>query len=116
VLADAPMREPGESADRVRRGVEDHLAPLGPAGVGDRLRGQAGTGAGLGEALDLLLRRRARLEGAERRVAPHLPADVSGLDEPPGRERRPADDALGVAGDRLLVADAVLDGGDAASV
>ena len=57
LLADAAVREPGERAERVRRRVEDHLAPLRPAGVGDRLRRHAGAGAGVGEPLDL---RRAR--------------------------------------------------------
>ena len=32
-LADAAVREPGERADRIRRRVEDHLAPLRPARV-----------------------------------------------------------------------------------
>src|SRR5206468_4217477 len=66
------------------------------------------------EGVDHVGGRRARLERPEGRVALHLPADVTGLDEPAGRERRAADHALDVARDRLLVADAVLDGGDGA--
>ena len=37
-LADAAVRQAGERAERVRRGVEDHLAPLRAARVGDRVR------------------------------------------------------------------------------
>ena len=52
-LADAPVREPGERADRVRRGVEDHLAPLRAPGVLDGGRRHAAARAGVGEPLDL---------------------------------------------------------------
>ena len=114
VLADAPVREAGERADRVRRRVEDQLPPLRAARVGDRLRRHPGAGARVGEALDLGERRRARLERAERRVALHVPLHVARLEDAAGRERRAADHALDVLGDRLLVADAVLHRRDAA--
>ena len=113
-LADAAVREPGERAERVRRRVEDHLAPLRAARVGDRVRRHAAARAGVGEPLDLLERRRRSLERAERRVALHVPLHDAGRDDLPGRERRAADHALDVRGEHLLVADPVLHGRDAA--
>jgi hypothetical protein len=83
-------------------------------GVGDGVRRHACARARVGEAGDLVRGRRLRLERAEGRVALDVPLDVTRLDDVTGRERRAADHALDVLGDRLLVADAVLDGGDGA--
>ena len=115
VLADAPMCEAGQRADRIRGCVEDHLAPLGAARVGHGGRGQAGAGTRLGEALDLFERRRPRLEGAERGVALDVPLHVAGLDDASRREGRPADHALDVLRQHLLVAEPVLDGAGGAA-
>ena len=106
-LADAAVREPGERADRVRRGVEDHLSPLRRARVGDRLGGmpprvQASARGSISAACE-----RARLERPESGVALHVPLHEAGLEQLAGRERRPADHARDVRGERLLVADAV---------
>ena len=43
-LGDAPVREARERADRIRRGVEDQLAPLGSARVRERVRRHAAAG------------------------------------------------------------------------
>ena len=68
-LAHAAVRQAGERADRVRRRVEDHLPPLRPARVGHRRRRHPAAGARVGQPLDLLRGRRARLERPEGRVA-----------------------------------------------
>ena len=96
-LADAAVREPGERADRIRRRVEDHLAPLRAARVGDRARRHAAARARVGEPLDR--RRTARGCGS------YGPSVVSpftshctcpGSSDLPGGERRAADHALDV--------------------
>src|SRR5207237_5486790 len=84
-LADAPMRQSGERTERVRRSVEDHLAPLRAASVGDRARRHPATSTGVGQQLDLLERCGTLLEGAERRVALHVPLQDAGLDDSYGR-------------------------------
>ena len=53
-LAHAPVREAGEGADGVRRGVEDDLAPLRGPRVRDRRRRHAAARTGVGESLDLV--------------------------------------------------------------
>jgi hypothetical protein len=113
-LADPAVREPGQRADRVRRGVEDHLPPLRATRVLDGVGRHPGARAGVGQALDLR-ERGAPVVGAERRVALHVPLHVPRLEEPARGERRAPDDALDVPRERLLVAEAVLDGGDAAA-
>ena len=82
--------------------------------VGDRGGRHAGSRAGLGETLDRLERRRLRLERAEGGVALDVPLHVTRLEQLAGREGRAADHALDMLGDRLLVADPVLDGRDRA--
>ena len=114
-LADAPVRQPGERADRVRGGVEDHLAPLrrpcvrhGGVGIPPRVhasasRSTSSSGAGLGS---------------------NGPSVVSPLYVPlhetraerifPAGNVVPRITRVTWLRDRLLVADAVLDGGDRA--
>ena len=58
--------------------------------------------------------RRSRLERPERRVALDVPLHDTGLEHLAGGERGAADHALDVAGERLLVADAVHDRRDGA--
>ena len=112
-LADAPVRQARERAERVRGRVEDHLAPLRRARVRDRVRRHAGARAGIGEALDLLGRRAGcGSNGRERRVALDVPLHEPGLEQLARRKGRAADHALDVAGEHLLVADAVHDGRD----
>ncbi len=110
-LADAPVREARERAERIRGRVEDDLAPLRRARVGDGVGRHARPRAGVGQALDLVHRRRLRLERPERRVALDVPLHDAGLEQLAGREGRAADHALDVARERLLVADAVHDRG-----
>ena len=112
-LAHAPVREAREGADRVRRRIEDDFAPLRTAGVRNGVRGHACAGARVCEPLDLVSRRRARLERAERRVSLHVPLHDAGSQDLPCRKRRPADDAPDVPRDRLFVSHAVLHRGDA---
>ena len=114
-LADAAVREPRQRAERIRRRVEDHLAPLRAARVGDGVGRHPRARARVGETLDLVRRRGLRLERAERRVALHVPLDVTGREHAARRERGAADHALDVLRDRLLVADAVLHRSDAAA-
>ena len=69
-LADAAVREPRQRAERVRRGVEDHLAPLRAARVGDGARRHARARARIGEALDLVERARAAARTARTSCRP----------------------------------------------
>ena len=55
-LAHAAVREPGQRADRVRRGVEDDLAPLRRARVGDGRRRHPAARARVRKPLDLVAR------------------------------------------------------------
>ena len=80
------------------------------------LRGHPGPGAGVRERLDRGEVDRARLERPERRVALHVPLHDTGLEHLAGRERRSADHAVDVLGERLLVAHAVHHGRDRAAV
>ena len=114
-LAHAAVREPGERADRVRRGVEDDLAPLRGSRIGDGRRGHPAARARVREPRDLVRVRRLRLEGAERRLALDVPLHDAGLDDLPRRKRRAADDPRDVLRDDLLVPDAVLHGRDRAA-
>ena len=77
-LAYPPVRQAGERADRVGRRVEDHLAPLRAARVGDSSRRHAAARARVCELDDLLEGRVA--EGAKRRIAFDVPLHVSGLE------------------------------------
>ena len=108
-LGDAAVGEAGERSDRVRGGVEDQLAPLRAACVLERVRGHPPARARVGERLDLVHRRRARLERADVGIALRVPADVAGLDDVAGREGRAADHLANVLRDQLLVPGAVLD-------
>ena len=96
-LADAAVGEAGQRADRVRRRVEDHLAPLRRTRVGDRGGRHPGPRARVGEPRDLVGAAGLRLERAERRVALHVPLHVAGLEQLAGREGRAADHARGRA-------------------
>ena len=96
-LADAPVREAGERAERIRGRVEDDLAPLRRSRIGDGVRRHARAGARIGQPLDLLGRRGLRLERPERRVALHVPLHDARLEHLAGRERRAADHAPDVA-------------------
>ena len=90
------------------------LRHCGPRASATAVGRHPGARARVGEPLDLVDRRRLRLEGADRRVALHVPLDVARLDDPAGREGRAADHALDVLRDRLLVADPVLHRADGA--
>ena len=80
------------------------------------LGGHPGPGAGVRERLDRGEVDRARLEWPERRVALHVPLHDTRLEHLAGRERRAADHAVDVLGERLLVAHAVHHGRDRAAV
>ena len=108
------VREPGQRAERVRRRVEDHLAPLRPARVGDRVRRHPGARARVGEPLDLGDGAGLRLERPEASCRPCTSHCTT-----PGSTTLPAGNVVPritrstCRGEHLLVADPVLDGRDA---
>ena len=97
-LADPPVREAGERAERVRGRVEDDLAPLRGPRVGDGVRRHAGARAGVGQALDLL----GIVAGCGSK-GPNVVSPLTshcttpGSSTLPGREGRAADHAPDVA-------------------
>ena len=95
-LADTAVREARERADRVRRRVEDHLAPLAGACVVDRMSRHSRPRARVGEPLDGRHGNRPRLVRPERRVSFDVPLHDPRLEKLAGGERRSPDDALDV--------------------
>ena len=108
------MMQQGESADRIRRSVEDELGPLRAAGVLQRNDAQTRAIEQVRELLDSGIRSFGWLERADPGVPVDVEASVSWLDDVAGGKGSAANHERDVLRDNFFVADTILHGANSA--